>query len=75
MLEGYAFADAAPAAGRDAGILGALSFAARPWLVLDAGCDVGLTASRAVTIFVGATVIPVDLWETAHERRVHPHRP
>ena len=57
MLEGYAFSDAAPVSPRDAGILAAASWAPRPWLVFDAGPDVGLVhATRVVSAFVGVTV-------------------
>lgn len=51
MLEGYAFAAALPAAPKDAGVLMALGWQAAPWLVLDAGGDVGLGhQGRAFTL-------------------------
>jgi hypothetical protein len=63
MLEGYYFSDALPIAPRDAGLLGALSYSPVPWLVLDIGADVGLvSATRAVSAFVGFTIAPVRLW-------------
>jgi hypothetical protein len=63
MLEGYDFGDASPIAPRDAGLLAAVSYAPRPWLVLDAGPDVGLVhATRTISAFVGVTIDPVALW-------------
>jgi hypothetical protein len=62
-LEGYAFSDAAPAAGRDAGGRIALAVAARSWLVADLGGDVGaFPSTRAFSFFLGATVIPAVFW-------------
>ena len=62
-LEGYGFTDAPPLASRDGGVRAALGFTLRPWLVLDAGGDVGFFPStRAYTLFLGATLIPVVLW-------------
>jgi hypothetical protein len=70
MLELYYFADAAPVAPSDAGLLVALSYQPRNWIVLDAGIDVGfVTGTRAVSAFVGMTIIPLDLWDTGRERR------
>ncbi len=67
MLESYYFSDAAPIAPRDAGVLAALSYQPRKWIVLDAGPDVGLLATRALSLFVGMTIIPLDLWDTSDE--------
>lgn len=51
-------------------MLTALSFAPRPGLVLYVGADVGLIQrSRNVSVFCGLTVLVVDLWDTARERR------
>ncbi|HEX7671566.1 MAG TPA: hypothetical protein VF395_18360 [Polyangiaceae bacterium] len=62
-FEGYAFSDAASAAGRDAGGRIALAVAARSWLVADLGGDVGaFPSTRAYSFFLGATVIPAVLW-------------
>lgn len=62
MVEGYAFADAAPLAKRDGGLLLALSESPRPWLVFDAGGDLGFYPStRSYALFVGATFVPVVL--------------
>lgn len=63
MLEGYLFSDAAPLQPPDAGVLAAVSYQPRPWLVLDAGPDVALEhATRILSAFVGMTIIPVELW-------------
>jgi hypothetical protein len=57
MLELYGFGAASPVASRDAGLLMALACSVTPWLVLDAGGDVGLgTQERAFTLFVGVTL-------------------
>jgi hypothetical protein len=70
MLELYYFSDAAPVAPSDAGLLVALSYQPRNWVVFDAGFDVGfVAATRAVSAFVGMTFIPLDLWETSREKR------
>jgi hypothetical protein len=62
-LEGYVFSDAAPAATHDGGLRAALGLSARPWLVVDLGGDAGFfPATRAYSLFVGATVIPAVLW-------------
>ncbi|HET9155087.1 MAG TPA: hypothetical protein VFN91_00390 [Myxococcaceae bacterium] len=64
MLETYLFADATPVSRKDAGILTAVSYSVRPWLVLDAGVDVGLVHSTRVwSAFAGVTVIPVRFWK------------
>ncbi len=69
MVELYWFGDAAPVSPTDAGLLVALSYMPRNWIVLDVGGDAGLVQStRAASVFVGATLIPLDLWETALER-------
>jgi hypothetical protein len=64
MVEGYVFASARPEAKHDAGILFALSASPRPWLVFDAGGDVGGYPgdAREFSVFVGMTVVPVVLW-------------
>jgi hypothetical protein len=62
-LEGYGFTDAAPIAPRDGGLRAALGTTARSWLVFDLGGDVGFFPStRAYSVFVGMTVIPVVWW-------------
>jgi hypothetical protein len=62
-VEGYVFSDAAPAAAHDGGVRAALGFTARPWLVVDAGGDVGFYPDvRAASVFLGATVIPAVWW-------------
>jgi hypothetical protein len=72
MAESYYFLDAAPIAPEDGGFLAALAYAPRPWIVLDAGGDVGYFQSlRSFSLFAGATIAPVDFWQSAAERR-HP---
>jgi hypothetical protein len=62
-VEGYYFSDAPPLATRDGGVRAALSVTPRPWLVADAGGDVGFfPTTRAVSIFFGMTMIPTVLW-------------
>jgi hypothetical protein len=62
-VEGYVFSDAAPAASHDGGVRVALGFTARPWLVVDMGGDAGFyPATRAASLFLGATVIPAVWW-------------
>ena len=59
-LEGYAFSDASPLATPDAGVRFFIAASPRPWLVFDFGGDVGLiTSTRAYSVFVGMTIVPV----------------
>jgi hypothetical protein len=75
MLELYYFSDAAPVAPSDAGMLVALSYQPRNWIVFDAGFDVGfVAATRSASAFAGLTFIPLDLWETSRERRARHER-
>jgi len=63
MAEGYSFTDAAPIAARDGGLLAAVSYSPKPWLVFDLGVDIGLIhATRIVSVFAGMTVVPVRFW-------------
>jgi hypothetical protein len=63
LVEGYAFSSAAPVAPRDGGIRAGLTLAPRPWLVFDAGGDVGVFPStRSSTVFVGMTLVPIVFW-------------
>ena len=63
MAEGYGFGDAAPVSARDAGVLLALSYQPVRRLVLDVGPDIGLVpATRAWSLFFGATVLFEPLW-------------
>jgi hypothetical protein len=63
MAEAYYFSDARPVAPRDGGFLFALSHSPRPWLVFDLGGDVGwFPSTRAYSLFLGASFIPVVLW-------------
>ena len=63
MAEAYAFSDAAPVAAKDGGVLFAVTHAPRAWLMFDFGGDIGFfPATRAYSVFVGMTIIPVVLW-------------
>jgi hypothetical protein len=63
MAESYYFSDAAPVAPRDGGLLTALAYAPRRWLVLDVGGDAGyFQAQRSFSVFAGMTIAPVTLW-------------
>jgi hypothetical protein len=74
MAESYYFHDASPITPQDGGLLFALAYAPRVWIVFDIGGDVGYFQSqRSVSAFVGMTIAPVDLWQTALERRRLPH--
>lgn len=56
MLEAYGFADAAPVATADAGLLGALAYAVTSSFIVDAGADLGLDPQvRRYGVFVGVT--------------------
>jgi len=58
-VEGYYFSDAGPLAPHDGGVRSAFSVAARSWLVVDVGGDVGFFPStRAYSVFLGMTVVP-----------------
>jgi hypothetical protein len=64
-VEGYYFAEAGPLAPHDGGVRAALSVNARSWLVLDGGGDVGFfPATRAYSVFLGVTMIPLVLWRS-----------
>ena len=68
MLEAYGFTDANPFSSADAGVLAAICFQPRSWIVLDVGGDFGLVpATRAGSLFAGITFIPVVLWRR-HQR-------
>ncbi len=63
MVEGYVFSDASPVSPHDAGLLSALSYQPRKWIILDIGPDIGLEHStRIISAFVGVTVDPIALW-------------
>lgn len=62
-LEGYAFGDAQPYAPRDGGVRAAITATPRSWLVFDFGGDVAwFPSTRAFSLFVGMTVLPVAFW-------------
>jgi hypothetical protein len=43
--------------------------------VLDVGADVGyIQSQRPVSAFVGMTIVPVDFWRSALERRKLPRQ-
>jgi hypothetical protein len=66
MGEVYYFTDASPVASRDGGILFALAHSPRSWLTFDFGGDVGFfPATRAYSVFIGMSIIPVLLWKRA----------
>jgi hypothetical protein len=68
MVETYYFTDAAPVSPRDGGFLFAISHSPKPWLMFDFGGDIGMFPStRAYSVFVGMSVVPVLLWR--EERR------
>jgi hypothetical protein len=65
MGESYYFTDASPVAVRDGGFLFAINHSPRPWLTFDFGGDVGMFPStRAYSVFVGMSIVPVLLWRT-----------
>jgi hypothetical protein len=66
MGEAYYFTNAAPVAPRDGGLLFAFTHSPRSWLVFDMGADIGwFPSSRAYSLFVGMSIIPVVLWRPA----------
>ncbi len=70
VAELYGFGRADGLAPEDSGVLLALALQPWPWVVLDAGVDVGLIpGTRQLSAFAGVTVIPVDLWDTSEEER------
>jgi hypothetical protein len=65
-IEGYYFSNAPPLTPRDGGIRAVANVTARSWMVFDVGGDVGFFPStRAYSLFLGVTLIPVTLWRTA----------
>ena len=65
MAETYYFTDASPVAARDGGFLFAINHSPKPWLMFDFGGDVGMFPStRAYSVFVGMSLIPVLLWRS-----------
>jgi hypothetical protein len=73
MAESYYFTDASPVAARDGGFLFAINHSPTPWLMFDVGGDVGMFPStRAYSVFVGMSVVPVLFWRPAHPARPPP---
>ncbi len=63
MAEAYIFASAAPESLPDAGVLLALAYAPKKWLVVDGGVDIGLWPStRTISAFVGFTILPLNFY-------------
>lgn len=63
MGELYGFSDAPPVAQKDAGLLFAVAWAPRPWLVFDVGGDLGLIREvRSFSGFAGLTIIPISFY-------------
>jgi hypothetical protein len=74
MAETYYFHDASPIAPKDGGLLLAVGYAVRPWLVFDAGGDLGYFPSqRSASAFVGMTIFPGNFWQSASELRARHH--
>jgi hypothetical protein len=68
MGEAYYFSNAPPIAPRDGGLLFAFTHSPRNWLIFDMGADIGwFPSSRAYSLFVGMSIIPVVLWRPAHD--------
>jgi len=66
MGEAYYFSNAAPVAPRDGGLLFAFTHSPRSWIVFDLGADIGwFPTTRAYSLFVGMSIIPVVLWRPA----------
>jgi hypothetical protein len=62
-LESYVYSDGGPNAPHDGGVRFVATLSPRPWLVFDAGGDVGFYPSvRAFSAFAGMTIIPAVLW-------------
>jgi hypothetical protein len=75
MAENYYFVDASPIAPQDGGLLIAVAYAPRSWLVFDVGGDIGyFQAQRPISVFAGMTVVPVDFWQTEEEHRKLPRQ-
>lgn len=63
VVEMYYFTDSPPAAPHDGGVRFALTTTPKPWLVFDAGGDIGFFPSvRSFSVFFGATFIPAVFW-------------
>jgi hypothetical protein len=73
MAENYYFTDASPIATRDGGFLFAISLTPKPWLMFDFGGDIGyFPSTRAYSVFVGMSVVPVLLWKGVGSREGSP---
>jgi hypothetical protein len=69
ILEGYAFADGGSRISpKDTGILTGLTYAPEPWIMFDAGADLGaVRQQRKWSLFTGLTVILYDFWAAPSE--------
>ncbi len=62
-VETYYFTDSPPTAPHDGGFRFVLTATPKPWLVFDAGGDVGFFPSvRSFSVFFGMTIVPVVFW-------------
>jgi hypothetical protein len=67
MLELHVLGNAAPLAPLESGVLAAVAWAPRAWLVFDGGIDVSFVpATRTLTLFAGLTMVPTRLWRPRH---------
>ena len=68
LLEVYAFSHGGDIAPKDGGVLSGLTYAPVPWLMFDAGFDVGLyPTTRKYGLFAGLTTVVYDFWDTDEE--------
>jgi hypothetical protein len=71
LLETYVFATGGRITPEDGGVLSGLTYAPRPWIMLDAGIDVGFFQMiREYGFFLGLTTVLYDFWDT--EAELHP---
>jgi hypothetical protein len=62
-IETYYYSDEPPLAPRDGGVRLVMTLTPRPWLVFDAGGDIGFFPStRSFTVFFGMSIAPVVFW-------------
>ncbi len=61
-FEPHYFAAASTFASRDVGVMGAVEYSVRTWLVFDAALDVTFLEPRAVTGLFGVSIAPVRIW-------------
>ena len=61
-VEPHYYADAAPLAARDAGVMTALVYTVRPTVVIDVAIDLVGWDQRSVAGLAGITIAPPRLW-------------